>query len=145
MFVERTPSDVLTWATVRRPLCDDAVDIATPLLCRGPGIEEERSVPLIDCPDCGNSVSDAAPACPSCGRPKDPEATRSQPIAPAGVACPYCGNTTVGKVRGLQGPLEVLLGFVLLLMLFVPGIIYYVVMESVPYCSSCGRRVRKRR
>lgn len=24
---------------------------------------------LVSCPDCGNSVSDAAPACPKCGRP----------------------------------------------------------------------------
>lgn len=26
-------------------------------------------MPLINCPDCGRSVSDAAPACPGCGRP----------------------------------------------------------------------------
>jgi hypothetical protein len=25
----------------------------------------------------------------------------------------------------------------------IPGIIYYIYMESVPYCSGCGRRVWK--
>lgn len=27
---------------------------------------------LIECPDCGAQVSDAAPACPHCGRPNQP-------------------------------------------------------------------------
>lgn len=26
---------------------------------------------LVKCPDCGRDVSDAAPACPACGRPGD--------------------------------------------------------------------------
>lgn len=26
-------------------------------------------MPLIQCPDCGREVSDAAPTCPNCGRP----------------------------------------------------------------------------
>lgn len=28
-------------------------------------------MPLIECPDCHNQISDAAPACPKCGRPND--------------------------------------------------------------------------
>ena len=32
--------------------------------------------------------------------------------------------------------------FIILFFLFIiPGIIYYIYMESVPYCSGCGRRV----
>lgn len=26
-------------------------------------------MPLVNCPDCGNEISDAAYACPKCGRP----------------------------------------------------------------------------
>jgi len=32
-------------------------------------------MPLIDCPDCGKKISDAAPACPQCGRPASQELT----------------------------------------------------------------------
>jgi predicted outer membrane lipoprotein/DNA-directed RNA polymerase subunit RPC12/RpoP len=39
---------------------------------------------LIICPDCGREVSDAAPACPHCGRPilPHPAATKPAPAAP---------------------------------------------------------------
>jgi hypothetical protein len=49
----------------------------------------------------------------------------------------------VGKVRGLQGVGEVLTAAILVVALLIPGIIYYIYMESVPYCSGCGRRVWK--
>jgi hypothetical protein len=29
------------------------------------------SMALIHCPDCGNEISDLAPSCPQCGRPRD--------------------------------------------------------------------------
>lgn len=35
-------------------------------------------MPLIECPDCHNQISDAAPACPKCGRPNDKK-TESPP------------------------------------------------------------------
>lgn len=38
---------------------------------------------LVKCPDCGNSVSDAAPACPRCGRPT---ATLMRPSSPPPIA-----------------------------------------------------------
>lgn len=41
-------------------------------------------MPLIECPDCGKQISDAAPACPSCGRPMvtdRPAPTRRPPRA----------------------------------------------------------------
>ena len=33
-------------------------------------------MPLIDCPDCRKKISDAAPACPQCGRPADSQELR---------------------------------------------------------------------
>jgi hypothetical protein len=35
-------------------------------------------MPLIQCPDCGNKISDQAPACPRCGRPSGPGRTSPQ-------------------------------------------------------------------
>ena len=58
-----------------------------------------------------------------------------------GEACPHCGSHQVGKVRGLQGIGEVLIGSFLCFLCLIPGILYYIYMESVPYCSGCGRRV----
>jgi hypothetical protein len=58
-----------------------------------------------------------------------------------GRACPHCGSHQVGKVRGLQGIGEVFVAVILFFLCLIPGIIYYIYMESVPYCSGCGRRV----
>ena len=57
------------------------------------------------------------------------------------IACPHCGSHSVGKVRGLQGIGEVFICATLVLLFLIPGIIYYIYIESVPYCSGCGRRV----
>ena len=57
--------------------------------------------------------------------------------------CPWCGNYTVGKAKGLKGGNEPLVFFLLFLLCFIPGIVYYIHMGNVPYCSSCGQRVRK--
>jgi len=59
-----------------------------------------------------------------------------------GPCCPHCGSAAVGKVRGLQGLGEFLLCVLLLCTFVLPGIVYYVWQEAVPYCSGCGRRVR---
>ncbi|MEW5918038.1 MAG: LITAF-like zinc ribbon domain-containing protein [Gemmatimonadota bacterium] len=66
----------------------------------------------------------------------------SKATAPAGKSCPHCGSQAIGKVRGLQGVGEVLIAMILLCLFIVPGVLYYVYQESVPYCSGCGRRVR---
>ncbi len=63
------------------------------------------------------------------------------PFAGGGRACPHCGSNQVGKVRGLQGVGEVFTAVILLFLCLIPGIVYYIYMESVPYCSGCGRRV----
>lgn len=95
---------------------------------------------LIKCPECGIEVSDKAQSCPKCGYPiiKQISIIESQLISKR--KCPYCGSTSVGKVRGLQGG-EVFIAIMLFFLFIIPGIIYYIYMESVPYCSGCGRRV----
>ena len=59
------------------------------------------------------------------------------------MTCPHCGSQSVGKSRGLQGFRETLLCLLLLVAGFVPGVIYYVYIEAVPYCGGCGRRVKR--
>lgn len=98
-------------------------------------------MPLVACPDCGKQVSTEAAACPGCGRPM--KALPSHRVGAPGRACPYCGAHTVGKVRGLQGVLEVLMAMVLFAAFIIPGLAYYIYLGSVPYCSGCGRRVWK--
>ena len=64
---------------------------------------------LIECPDCGKKVSDAAPACIHCGRPMAAVSKPSQaqaPVAPVGqgrtsgasYVCRNCGSTDVRKL-----------------------------------------------
>ena len=55
--------------------------------------------------------------------------------------CPHCSSQSVGKVRGLQGIGEVLIVLILFCLFIIPGIIFYIYMETVPYCSACSRRV----
>ena len=60
---------------------------------------------LIDCPDCGRQISDAAPACIGCGRPMSPGVPASGPspamtsipadVPLSGFACPKCGGDLV--------------------------------------------------
>lgn len=45
---------------------------------------------------------------------------------------------------GVQGPKEVLIAVILFLAFLIPGLIYYIVVESIPYCTACGRRVSKK-
>jgi len=98
---------------------------------------------LISCRDCGKDVSPSASACPNCGCPISSSSPTTQTPPKAGVntlICQYCGGDSVGRVRGLQGS-EALIGILLLLCFVIPGVIYYIVIESKPYCSTCGRRV----
>ena len=93
---------------------------------------------LNTCPDCGKAVSSLATVCPHCGRPMASQPASAQTT---GRVCPHCGSHQVGKVRGLQGFGEVITCIVLFFLFIIPGVIYYIYMESVPYCSGCGRRV----
>ena len=98
---------------------------------------------FVACTDCQKQVSSEAPACPNCGRPL--KTIPAQAVQDGGQGpgrpCPYCGVRAVAKVRGLQGGGEVMLCLVLLCLFIIPGVIYYVWVESIPFCSGCGRRV----
>ena len=72
--------------------------------------------------------------------PARPQATLLT-VAAGGRKCPHCKSQQVGRVRGLQGFGEVIIFIVLFCLLIIPAIIYYIYIESVPYCSGCGRRV----
>jgi ribosomal protein L37E len=44
-------------------------------------IQAEHTMPLINCPECGNQVSTAAKACPACGFPVAEKVQQSDPAA----------------------------------------------------------------
>jgi hypothetical protein len=97
---------------------------------------------LTTCPDCNNSVSTSAASCPHCGCPIAAQPVQHAATDPVGGRrCPHCKSHQVGKVRGMQGVGEVLVCMALLCLGLIPGIIYYIHRESLPYCSGCGRRV----
>lgn len=69
---------------------------------------------LVECPDCGKNISDAAPACIHCGRPMTVLAPRIsepklEPTLPtprtsgAQYACPNCGGGDVRKLALVHG------------------------------------------
>jgi hypothetical protein len=95
-------------------------------------------VALVNCPDCDREISDAAPACVGCGRPMTAPVTGA--VSPAGPVCRHCGSDRVGKSRGLQGISELAIFLILFVLGVIPGIVYYIWQESVPYCAGCGRR-----
>jgi predicted RNA-binding Zn-ribbon protein involved in translation (DUF1610 family) len=99
------------------------------------------------CPFCLAEIPDKAKKCQHCGEWVNEEAEKVMVKKPlrGEMECPYCGEYTVGRIRGLQGFGEVISCMILYMFLIVPGVIYYVYMESVPYCSSCGRRIFKKR
>jgi len=76
-------------------------------------------------------------------QPPLPTPTVASPTS-VGRKCPHCGSYGVGTVRGLQGFSEIMTFLVLFLFLMLPAVIYYIYMESLPYCSGCGRRVKAR-
>lgn len=53
-------------------------------------------MPLINCPDCENKISDSAPTCIHCGRPmKEPAAAPKLNAALTLAPCPKCKSTNV--------------------------------------------------
>lgn len=58
-----------------------------------------------------------------------------------GAACPMCGTQLIPRGRGLHGTAEILFCVLFLLFWLIPGVIYYVWIDSKPYCPKCNRRV----
>lgn len=124
----------VSWQAVRWTRHGHLIVATVLIRVPAPRKDNNGNMPLITCPDCQHEMSTEAAACPGCGRPKK---------QPGAGVCPYCGSHNVGKARGLQGAGEVLLGLLLLALGIIPGVIYYIVTEAKPYCSGCGRRVKR--
>lgn len=67
----------------------------------------------------------------------------SQHQAIRAFACPRCGNTQGVTGRGLRGPGEVVVFVLLFALGLLPGVIYYIVRESRPFCPACGARMAR--
>ncbi len=96
-----------------------------------------------ECPFCGETILAKAIKCKHCGEFLNGRTTQLSVQKHTGKKCPYCGEYGVGKVRGLQGAGEIFIAVILFFCFLIPGIIYYICQESVPYCLSCGRRIYK--
>jgi predicted RNA-binding Zn-ribbon protein involved in translation (DUF1610 family) len=66
------------------------------------------------------------------------------PQSQGDMTCRHCGSHTIRKIRGLRSIGEVCICIVLVFLFLIPGIIFYIYVESLPYCSACGRRGRRR-
>lgn len=86
---------------------------------------------LLTCEDCGGQVSDAAPACPSCGRPADGE---------LGGRCLRCESGALVTKTGVHGVLEVLLVIVWTVAFLPIGVLFYFYLSSKPWCPACKKR-----
>jgi hypothetical protein len=89
-------------------------------------------MPLITCPDCQTQVSDAAPACPKCGRPMaDADAAPSKAygflifgvvLIVLGGGAYYVGDTMVGSFSlCMGGVLMIIAGIVMAIVGLVTG------------------------
>lgn len=82
-------------------------------------------MPLIECPDCLNQISDAAPACPHCGHPFEalpgpPKARQLPQSAPPVVPQPlpqtvYVKDTVMTRNRGCADLLLILVAIIAVL------------------------------
>ena len=123
-----------------------------------PDCKKQVSTEAIACPNCGRPIKRSAIAAMPSNDDRwyetldiKPGAIEETSLSSAtanatqppshGRVCPHCGSHAVGKVRGVQGIGEVLLLMILIVAFFIPGIVYYVYIESIPYCSGCGRRI----
>lgn len=95
------------------------------------------------CENCGRTIGkleqshvhDGHEVCGECKGRLSP-----RPAMPSTPICRWCLTPGVSITRGLHGGGEVLTFLLLALFLFVPGIIYYIVMEGRPWCPHCGER-----
>ncbi len=67
-------------------------------------------MPLMSCPDCGNSVSTAASACPHCGRPV--VMAKEKAADGRSLLCAKCNNPNLEKIVRYQSPNRATAGIV---------------------------------
>lgn len=120
------------------PGCKQIVMVVSTTIA--PPLNATRLSRLTSCPDCDAQVSTSATACPKCGCPIAAKAQSNVVNAQSNRVCKHCSSNNVGKSRGMQGIAEVSAFLVLFMLGMIPGIVYYIYIESVPYCSGCGRR-----
>lgn len=58
-----------------------------------------------------------------------------------GAVCPRCGTTTLPRGKGMHTGEEQVTCMLLLVAGFIPGVIYYAVVDSKPFCPKCRHRV----
>lgn len=92
---------------------------------------------LIECPDCGAQISDAAPACPHCGRPAAVSAKSQPKLDQAGAWCPNCGNrNSVKRTDGLTCLI------IAALVVTVVGLLAIPFLPKAWHCNSCQHEWR---
>ena len=57
--------------------------------------------------------------------------------------CPHCGMKSVVKMDGLQGSAEIIPAVIAGLLCLLPAVIYYWLIERLPYCLQCKRRIAR--
>jgi len=97
-------------------------------------------MPLKACPDCSKDVSDAAPACPHCGRPL----ISTVETAIMGIRCPNCWSCDYKKRKHVTGIGLGLFfgGIVAAFFTFGVGLVLCVISvflcENWLHCKKCG-------
>ena len=96
--------------------------------------------------------------CDNCGfkfqegrtRPIDPAPLQERHAPPVLTAnsggnskeqCPHCGMNSVVKMDGLQGSAEIIPAVIAGVLCLLPAVIYYWLIERLPYCLQCNRRI----
>jgi len=94
---------------------------------------------LIECPECGNSVSTMAESCPKCGAPIASESGRVKApeiIPPGKVQCRHC-HAVITPQNMKAGCSSVFIAILLLCLGIVPRLIYIVWHSSRKQCPNC--------
>lgn len=78
------------------------------------------------CPNCGKEVAAGAPFCSACGSAMNGfgNENRNTPVPHDVPKCTCCGHVGQWKVGPIFRPVNLVIGIVLMIMGFVPGLIY---------------------
>lgn len=107
------------------------------------------------CQNCGAQVDLEDSFCEKCGFDLKAEEVEEEQIEGETIVeevaktsyeldeCPYCSANSVKQVGGIQSFGEFATFFILIILLIIPGILYYIEVQKIPYCTNCHRRVHK--